>query len=603
MHARLTAILGEADPSILDFSTAQCVTLGRSTRSTIVLHDERASREHAEIRFTDGHWILRNFNTRNGTRVDGGARIDRPVRLVDGQEIGIAELRLRFQVVTAAKATPDRPTPPAGLEPGEAVTTFQVDELALLHEFMTTAVEEADAAVVVRNALLAVRQLTGATLCGFLSLDPERPLPRIVEPEDAAVNAALSKQLTQRVQRDGRRVWLKEDLARLDHSDSLLPFNDAVCVPLRAEGVALGALHAYNNTDRFFTQRQVRLCEMIANFTASHLARLQLCRSLEAENTRLRSHAADADDILGDSPAVRDLRQMIARAAPCPSTVLIQGETGSGKELVALALHRQSPRGRGPFVVVNCGAIVPTLLESELFGHRDRAFTDARRHQGYFQQADNGTLFLDEVGDMTLDCQVKVLRVIEGKPFRPVGEEREVRTDVRVVAATHKDLTREVAAGRFRHDLYYRLCVICLTVPPLRERLGDLPDLAEHFIGKYAAQINKRKLLAPEALKRLAEHDWPGNIRELRTVLESAVMLSEGEVIGPRDLRLLDAPSGEIPLDLVQLEEYAIRKALQRTGGNASAAARLVGLSRETLGLKCKKYAIDVNALRGREEH
>jgi Nif-specific regulatory protein len=247
-------------------------------------------------------------------------------------------------------------------------------------------------------------------------------------------------------------------------------------------------------------------------------------------------------------------------------------------------------------VVFNCSCFAPTLIESELFGHRKGAFTDASADRpGLFEQADDGTLFLDEIGDMTLDCQVKVLRVLEGKGFRPVGGTEEIKTDVRLIAATHKDLNKEVKAGRFRQDLYFRLRVLFIEVPPLREHREDIPDLIEHFLDKFAADSGRRKRLSPEALQRLTDYSWPGNVRELRTAIESAVMMSDGEVIELHELRLLDAPiATDLPvsLKLDDVEAWAIRQAMQKTKGNVTRAARMLGIARETLGLKLRRYQI-----------
>jgi two-component system response regulator HydG len=310
---------------------------------------------------------------------------------------------------------------------------------------------------------------------------------------------------------------------------------------------------------------------------------------------RLRRRAPVSEALVGNSAAIRQLQQMIVKAAACPSTVLIQGETGAGKELVANALHLKSARHRGPFVVANCGAIAPTLLETELFGHCEGSFTNATKyHPGLFEQADEGTLFLDEIGDMPLDFQVKVLRAIEGKGFRPVGATSDIHVDVRVVAASHKDLAKEVRASKFRQDLYYRLRVITLTVPPLRDHVEDIPVLVERFLDKFAIDTGKRKHLTPAALARLQEHDWPGNVRELRTVLESAVMLTESVEIDADDLRLhgsvlLDQP---VSLRLEDLEMWAIREALKRHKGSISGAARTLGLSREGLSKKMRRFEI-----------
>jgi transcriptional regulator with GAF, ATPase, and Fis domain len=596
MRARLVIVRGEGTPPSLELAPETPVSLGRSRESTIVLHDEHASRHHAQLYFQDGHWFLCDHTTRNGTRVNG-VKVHGETMLTDGCEIVIADMRLRFVVLSEDKAPPSDTAEAPSVSESEH-TTLLADELAILHDFMTATVQETDAGQVIRHMLAVVARHTKATVAGFLSLDEDEPLPKLVYPQRARVDFALSRQLTQRVQHDDKPVWLKAGNAEFEQSDSLLPFQDALCVPLRAEGAALGALHVYK-AGRFFDERELRFCAVVAGYAANDLARLRRCRTLEAENSRLRGPGPASEELIGHSAALKQLQQMITRSARCRSTVLIHGETGSGKELVALALHRQSPRHKGPLVVANCGAIAQTLLEPELFGHRKGAFTDASADRpGLFEQADDGTLFLDEIGDMSLDCQVKVLRVLEGKGFRPVGGE-EIKTDVRLVAATHKDLAKEVKAGRFRQDLYFRLRVLYIQVPPLREHREDIPDLVEHFLDKFAADSGRRKRLSPEALQRLIDYPWPGNVRELRTVIESAVMMSDGELIEPHELWLQDAPiTADLPvsLNLEHVEAWAIRQAMQKTKGNVTRAAKMLGIARETLGLKLRRYQI------GREE-
>jgi Nif-specific regulatory protein len=507
-------------------------------------------------------------------------------------------VRLRFH----AGDTSSAPTPPpasagaADKLEESCVTPWHADELAVFHDFMTRSTEYDDPREVVELALNTLLQHTRAAVTGFLSLDEHNnPLPRVVLPELARVDIVLSRQMLQRVQNDGKTVWLKATLpGEFDESESLMPFTDAICVPLKTEGAPFATLHVYRSKAPFI-DREVRFTEMIAGHMANILSRLRKFRSLEAENSRLRRQTQVSADLTGDSPALQQLKQLIGRAAACNSTVLVQGETGAGKELVASALHRLSARNKGPFVVANCGAIAPSLLEAELFGHTAGAFTGAERYRpGLFEQADEGTLFLDEVGDMSLDCQVKVLRAIEGKGFRPVGGTKDVHIDVRVVAASHKDLAREVHARRFRQDLFYRLRVICLVVPPLREHIEDLPSLVDRFLDRFAAETGRRKRLSASALQRLSAYAWPGNVRELRTVLESAVMLTDGDEIGADDLWLQGATASDQPisLKLEDVEAWAIREALKQTKGNVSAASRILGISRECLSQKIKKYGI-----------
>jgi DNA-binding NtrC family response regulator len=598
MRALLTIVRGEGSPRICELDPARPVSVGRSRDNHVVLQDDRASRQHARLYFEQGQWYLRDNGTLNGTRV-GAVAIAEPVPLADGQEFEIADMLLRFNLLANGASTAPQPAPPMLKvdEDDSCPTPWYADELAVLHTFMTRSAESDEARPVIEHALKTVLEHTRSTLVGFLSLDQDNnPLPRVILPELARVDLVLSRHLIQRVQEEGKTVWLKAIRpGELDGSESLAPFTDAVCVPLKAEGAPFATLHVYR-ANLWFNDREVRFCELIAGHAANLLGRLRKFRSLEAENTRLRRRAQVSEELIGDSAAIRQLEAMIDKAASCSSTVLVQGETGAGKELVASALHRRSQRRHGPFVVANCGAIAANLLESELFGHCEGSFSGATKyHPGFFEQADEGTLFLDEVGDMTLDCQVKVLRAIEGKGFRPVGGTRDVQVDVRVVAASHKDLAREVRAGRFRQDLFFRLRVIYLTVPPLRDHLDDLPALVERFLGKFAGETGKRKHLTEAAMERLRGYNWPGNVRELRTVLESAVMLTDGPEIDVDDLWLHGATVSEnqpMSLKLDDVEAWAIREALKQTKGNVSAAARVLAISRETLSQKIKKYGI-----------
>ncbi len=557
MRARLTLEGGECIPPSLDLSPAgQPVTLGRSRDNTIVLRDELASRTHAKIYFEDGRWHVRDFGL-NGTRVDG-SRVSGAVELADGQRVKIGEVVLKFvlEPKTPPKPVPVKEAPVTmpnrvlhegphnatklhenpldRLLPPEEQTAKQlrVDELTALCKFMTGAVETKTPHDLIGFALRAILNQTAAKLAGYLSLDPEDPGPKIVMPESASIDIPLSRRLTAQAQKNGKTIWLFPDLsASHPPTDSLSAFADAICIPLKASGEPFATLHVYR-TGRAFVERDVRFIEAVAGFLAHGLEILRTRRTLEAENSRLRTHTPAADDIIGGSNAVIFLRQQILKAAPQPFTVLVSGESGSGKELVALALHRNSRRSEGPLVVVNCAAIAPTLLEAELFGYKKGAFSGADRdHPGLFQQADEGTLFLDEVGELSLECQAKLLRVIEGKAFRPVGGTSDIKADVRIVAATHRDLEKDVKAGRFRQDLLFRLKVIPIRVPPLREHPEDVPELAEFFLAKVSGECRRKFRLTQAAMRKLQAHPWPGNVRQLRAAIESAAVMSEGDTI------------------------------------------------------------------------
>lgn len=345
---------------------------------------------------------------------------------------------------------------------------------------------------------------------------------------------------------------------------------------------------------------------------ASRVARAIEKHDLLAENARLRAQVAERDhgQALGRSPAMLSVTDLVRRAAPSRSTVLITGESGTGKELVARALHAQSDRKSGPFLVVNCGALPDALMESELFGHEKGAFTGAvTRHTGLFREADGGSLLLDEIGELPASLQVKLLRVLQERTVRSVGGTQEVPIDVRLLAATNRDIEAEVASGKFRQDLYYRLNVIRVALPPLRERREDLPWLAEHFLQKFSVEMNKDVLsMTPDALRALERYQFPGNVRELENVIERAVALSGGRTIGLGDLppqvsglagaptpSLADLPEEGCELDAVlgELERRLLLSALERTGGVRKHAAALLGVTFRSIRYRLKKHGLD----------
>ncbi|MBI2160016.1 MAG: sigma-54-dependent Fis family transcriptional regulator, partial [Candidatus Rokubacteria bacterium] len=315
-------------------------------------------------------------------------------------------------------------------------------------------------------------------------------------------------------------------------------------------------------------------------------------RRLREENRRLRAEVErrfSFDNLIGRSGAMQAVFEKIRAVADTDATVLLLGESGTGKELVARAIHHNSARRGGPFVPVNCAAIPETLLESELFGHEKGAFTGAvRRRAGLFADAHGGTLFLDEVGDIPLPIQAKLLRALQDKTIRPVGGSQEIQLDVRLVSATHRDLLALVGEGRFRDDLYYRLAVIPIRLPSLRERPDDLLLLANHFLARASAGLGKRlEGFDEDATAWLLAHRWPGNVRELENVIERAVTLARGPRVTRADLGIEFAPEGAAGLSLrptlAELEEQYIRRVLEETNGDKAAAAKILGISVRTL--------------------
>ncbi len=327
-------------------------------------------------------------------------------------------------------------------------------------------------------------------------------------------------------------------------------------------------------------------------------------RRLRAEAGLLHARLASRyriHSIIGSSPAMQPVFDAILQVAPSRASVLITGESGTGKELIAAAIHEHSPRASGPFVKLHCAALAETLLESELFGHERGSFTGAAaRRDGRFQQADGGTLFLDEIGDISAATQVKLLRFLQEHEFERVGGNQTIKVDVRVIAATHRDLLARVREGRFREDLYYRLNVVSIEAPPLGARPSDIPLLATHFLGRYAKENGKQIThFSDDALVRLVRYQWPGNVRELENAVERAVVLCRGDVIRAEDL----APSivssdaagadGRPPIPgtkLADLERYAILRTLEHTGGSTSRAAEILGISPRKIQYKLHEY-------------
>jgi len=331
-------------------------------------------------------------------------------------------------------------------------------------------------------------------------------------------------------------------------------------------------------------------------------------KKLRDENTLLKQSLGDRFDrrnIIGRSPVMIKLMETVAQVAPSEVNILITGESGTGKELIAGAIHYNSTKQEGPFIKVNCAAITETLLESELFGHEKGAFTGAyKKKEGLFQQAHGGSIFLDEISEMSLSMQVKLLRVLQEREITRVGGEEVIAIDVRVIAATNKDLLKEISSGRFRKDLYYRLNVVTLNTPSLTDRKEDIPLLAQHFLKKFShANHKKIKGFTPQAMDRLIKYDWPGNVRELMNAVERGVVLSTADYI---DLDALPIISDGTPVDsnlshevdihsntsLDEVERKTILKTLDLTKGNKSKAARLLGITRRTLHKKLKAYGL-----------
>jgi len=410
------------------------------------------------------------------------------------------------------------------------------------------------------------------------------------ELETAAFHGSkeVNVEVTEQVLRDGAPLLI--------HAPA-----SVLCVPLRAFDSVLGLLYFESPKPEIFHTKHLQCVMAVATVAAMALDRLRSVALLEAENERLRDYAYLDEGIVGNSAAIQQVRSFINKVAGSDSTVLILGESGTGKELVARAIHRNSRRARGPFVAINCAAIQDTLIESELFGHERGAFSGAvSLKKGKIEAADEGTLFLDEVGELSLQTQAALLRFLQEREYQRVGGTDTRRADVRIVAATNRDLEQWIQEGRFRHDLYYRLQVVEFRTPSLFEIREDIPRLADHFLERFRF-IRRVSGISAEALRMLSAYDWPGNVRQLQNAIEQALVLGRSEFIQPEDLppcvtqpKSLKPAAGTLSGGVDSVKRKLIERTLAETKGNITDAARVLEVSQSYLSRLIRKLQVKV---------
>lgn len=607
MNSHLEMIDGPRKGARFPLSESSETLIGRGRECQVILSDAQCSRIHAIVVWHDDVWWIRDAGSRNGTYVNG-QKIDE-AQLADGHEVRVGSTVFCFhQSAGAEPALSDTATTQTlvfdeQVDPNDtgtfAISVLQDQErahdLLLLFQLSIKLLGCDEPDEVVQITLDLLHERTKATVVGFLWVSDHGELrPKHVVPPDAARSVSMSRSLTALVCEKGHAVRVGDHTAQ-SSAESLGHFADSICVPLVHQQKTVGAIHLYLDQGSF-SDSDFEVAKSTANIVALALTRARRQASLEADRKRLARDMADTDAIVGESKPMLELISKIKRVARATGCVLIRGESGSGKELVARALHKASPRADRPLLSVNCAAIPADLMESQLFGHKKGSFTSADSdHIGLFEQADSGTLFLDEVGELTLEGQAKLLRILEGHPFLPVGGTKEIEVDVRVIAATNRELRDSVADRRFREDLYYRLSVFELDVPPLRERGNDIELLIHHFLEHFSRHHGRPGLqLSGAALQKLLSYQWPGNIRQLRNVIDSAVVMAEGDAIEVEDMGLRDTGGGELEsLRIDHWEHKLIQEALSRTRGNVPEAAKLVGLGRATLYRKIEEYGIE----------
>jgi Nif-specific regulatory protein len=616
-------------------------TLGRAPTNRVVLRDDLCSREHAEVFPVEGGWHVRDLGSLNGTHLNGEQlRSDRPLRPLDEVRVG----RSRFLFVDEMGQLPDLPRaapPPAekndGLEirkrlgqtryqqtaaavdAGAAESTRAEGRVApaqavgVLYRLALDMAVAANPTELCSLAVDAVFRATPAEVAAILALKESRDLDLAVHRCRTGAAATYHK-VSQFVSSEvlaSKQAILAENVATnrtLKDRDSIaeLKVSSLICAPVLFDDRVLGLLHLYRTSGNTpLNPDDLEFTLAVARQLGTVWHRLARQVTLSAENRSLRDQLKLESEIVGTSPPLQKIESQVARVGETKATVLVRGESGSGKELVARAIHRHSPRHAGPFVCLNCAALTETLLESELFGHEKGAFTGAtERMIGKFEAADNGTIFLDEIGEMALGTQSKFLRVLEGHPFERVGGNNAIKVDVRVVAATNRPLEEAVRAGTFRRDLFYRLQVVQLDVPPLRDRLDDVQILADHFLKKFVRETGRKiKGFTPEAAEKLQGYRWPGNVRELKNVIERAVALGSGPHLDAADIWLSELDVGAPvvgaagapaykPESLEELEKRHILETLKYTDWNKSRSATILGIERSTLDRKIEKYGL-----------
>jgi Nif-specific regulatory protein len=604
MTPRLAATAGPLKGTIFSLLEAE-TSIGRESANRICLSNSSVSRRHCLIKREGELFKISDLESLNGTFVN-----DVPVKerlLEHGDRLRIGDYNFSFLLhdseipsISSAVLLDE-----GKIATGENTLQVRITDAFHLMARDLSALMKISTTINSLRGLEAIQQqllelifeivpaergailLVGADLHDFSSIFG---LDRREGPNRAV---HVSRTITDRVLREGISI-LSNDVQQneaLGAAESLIAssIQSLLCVPLMLAEKVIGVIYLYTSDPATrFDQDQLQLVTAIAGIAAVALENARHVEWLESENQRLQEDIQVEHNMIGESERMRSVYQYIARVAPTSSTVLITGESGTGKELAARAIHLNSPRKGKPFVAVNCAALTETLLESELFGHEKGAFTGALvQKKGKLEVADGGTLFLDEVGEMPALLQAKLLRVLQEREFERVGGTRTLKVDIRLIAATNRDLEEAIRQGTFRPDLYYRLNVVSLSMPPLRERREDIPLLANYFVQKYSDKCNRKvKGISSEARARLTNYDWPGNVREFENAIERALVLGTTELILPEDLpeavleTVVPASGGVAKYHeaVTEAKKHLILQAVEQAAGNYTEAAKLLGV-------------------------
>ncbi len=601
------------------------LAIGREASNNVCLADLSVSRRHCIIEPTSGEWFLRDLDSFNGSFVNGVPvkvrRLEHTDRIAIGDSHFLVVLRDDGDTQSFSTVVLDEEVP----QVQETVKLRQEDSLFLrsddvLAELPSSSrlARDLNALLQISTAISVIRNLESLAIALFervFAVVPARSGAILLvrgktteEPLDFAhafgwdrkaghdQAVQVSQTIVRKVLGEGNSI-LSNDTSTSTAFDALaslvaLRTKSLLAVPIVIGGRPQGVIYLSTTESGVFDEGHLQLVTAIAGIASVAIENVQHLEWLQSENRRLAEEIHISHSMVGESPRLRDVYQVISRVAPTDSTVLIYGESGTGKELAARAVHLNSGRAEKPFVAINCGALSENLLESELFGYEKGAFSGAAgQRKGKLEVADGGTVFLDELGEMTPQFQVKLLRVLQEREFEPVGGHRTVRTDIRVIGATNRNLEELTRQGKFRQDLYFRLNVVAINIPPLRDRREDIPLLAAHFVRKFSEKCNRVvRGFTPDAGKCLLDYDWPGNIRELENAIERAVVLGTTDLIRPEDLpeAILEssvddhgesgASGSKFHEAVKETKKRTILEAINHANGNVTEAAKLLGV-------------------------
>ena len=612
MNPRLRIIAGPLKNQVVELPVGE-VSLGRDGTNQVTISDPALSRHHCVFTFEDDGFKVRDLGSRNGTQVNGATITDHCLK--HGDRIAVGDSLLLFLTQEDASEQAGSVEFDDESLPLQATVHLRPEDALYLHPELAPEEDSVSASLSRNlNALLKIsqsvnsihdlRELQEQVLQSIFEVAPAEEgailldrhgelnstLARDRQGSEASVR--VSRTIVQQVMKQGVAMMLNDvqNQGGLRDVKSLVAseVRSLLCVPLNVMDRVIGCIYLSTRKSVVpFTEDHLQLVTALASIASVALENVHQIEWLRQENKRLNTEINLDHNMVGDSPAMLEVYQLLSRVSPTDSTALIRGESGTGKELAARAIHRNSRRSEKPFVAINCAALVDTLLESELFGDVKGAFTGATGKKGKLEVANGGTVFLDEIGELAPTLQAKLLRVLAERELERVGGTRTIPVDIRLIAATNRNLEEAVKAGTFRQDLYFRLNVVSVPMPALRDHKQDIPQLAHYFVAKHSAKCNRpAKPISPAARAFLKSYDWPGNIRELENIIERAVVLSVGDTLLPEDFpeQLLEhdgspeIASGKYHGSVQEFKKKLILNALRESGGNYTDAAKALGL-------------------------